>query len=323
MNQDLQNIPNSTQVNLQNPSEPIAMRSEEMQNHSEPESESFRIVPNGSEEVRNETHNIPNHSEEPYRTAASCSDDNTEHTITVREAARIFEEAGIPRTERALTNWCNKNTRGVTRLDCCYRESQRRYYITPQSIDAAIKEEREKALHRGVQNATLFSAEAEQLSDRVQNEVHNGSEEMRNRSEQESESFRTVPNSSEEVRNETKNVPNRSAGDTDSFTSGHEKKSRISDTDEPVDKKEKDALKELQIENYELKVQLEGQKHLIRKFDELVDGERGRHEKEKLALVDRLTDARYQVGSLEEKLLQLEAPKGEIATAEVTEVRNL
>jgi hypothetical protein len=76
------------------------------------------------------------------------------------------------------------------------------------------------------------------------------------------------------------------------------------------------------MENYDLKVLLEGQKHMIRKFDELVDGERDRHEKEKLALVDRLTDARYQIGSLEEKLLLIEAPRDDIHTAEVTEVRD-
>ena len=72
------------------------------------------------------------------------------------------------------------------------------------------------------------------------------------------------------------------------------------------------------MENYELRVQLEGQKYLIKKFDELVNGERERHEKEKMMLVDRLTDARHQIGSLEQKLLQLEAPKGSYREAEVS-----
>ena len=70
------------------------------------------------------------------------------------------------------------------------------------------------------------------------------------------------------------------------------------------------------MENYNLRVQLEGQKYLVKKFDELVEGERERHESEKLALVDRLTDARQQIGSLEEKLLQLEAPKRKVRDAE-------
>jgi hypothetical protein len=56
-------------------------------------------------------------------------------------------------------------------------------------------------------------------------------------------------------------------------------------------------------------VQLQGQKYLVGKYDELISGERERHEREKLALVDRLTDARQQMGSLKEKLLRLDAPK--------------
>jgi hypothetical protein len=75
-------------------------------------------------------------------------------------------------------------------------------------------------------------------------------------------------------------------------------------------------LKELQLENFELQVQLKGQQFLVRKFDDLVSGERERHEREKLALVDRLTDARYRIGSLEEKLLRLGAPEQSMRDAE-------
>ncbi len=190
--------------NLQTTSEPVETPSEETQNHSEQNAQPFRTVPIYSEEVRNESNNVQNNSEEHSRTAPSCSDENSEHTITVREAARIFEEAGILRTERALTNWCNKNARGIARLNCCYRESQRRYYITPQSINEAIKEERQKVLHRGEQNSTLFSNEAEQLSDHVQNEVQNSSEETQNRFDQIAQPFRTIQNSSEDVQSERK-----------------------------------------------------------------------------------------------------------------------
>ena len=73
------------------------------------------------------------------------------------------------------------------------------------------------------------------------------------------------------------------------------------------------------MENYNLKVQLEGQRYLVMKFDDLVDGERKRHEQEKLALVDRLTDARHEIGTLEQKLLQLEAPKGAVRDAETAD----
>ena len=91
---------------------------------------------------------------------------------------------------------------------------------------------------------------------------------------------------------------------------------------ETVSEAERARLKELQMENYELRVQLEGQKHLVRQFDKLVDGERERHEREKLALVDRLTDARHEIGTLEQKLLQLEAPKGTVRDAETSPPQN-
>lgn len=308
MNKDIKLILNGMQDLLADSSESAENVTEETQDYSEKGSEQFRTGQNHSEGVQNETKFNPISSEERRRTAASCSDENTDHTITVREAARILEEAGILRTERALTNWCNRNSRGVTRLDCCYCQSQRRYYITPQSIKTAIKEEQQKALHRNEQNVTLLSSEAEQLSDSVQSEVQNDSEEMRNQTERIVRPFRTIQNDSEEVRKETKNTLNDSKDYTTNTRPDYEESTEKSSANEPLDKIEKDSLKELQMENFELKVQLEGQKYLTRKFDELVDGERERHEKEKLALVDRLTDARHQIGSLEEKLLQIEAP---------------
>ncbi len=312
MDNDIEQIPNSVQINLPNYSEPIETTSEGRQNHSEHNAEQFRTVSHHSTKVRNETMNIPNSSEGNNRTAPSCSNKNSGYTITVREAARIFEEAGILRTERTLTNWCNTNARGIARLDCCYRESQHRYYITPQSINKMVREERQRMLDRNKHNAALFSAEAEHLSDHVQNEVQNSSEEAQVHPEQFTEPFRTVLINSERVRNEAKNIPNDFVGSPDNPSPEHNNKTDRGGANEPLDKEKKDALKELQMENYELKVQFEGQKHMIRKFDELVDGERDRHEKEKLALVDRLTDARYQIGSLEEKLLLIEAPRGDI-----------
>jgi hypothetical protein len=59
----------------------------------------------------------------------------------------------------------------------------------------------------------------------------------------------------------------------------------------------------------------------VRQFDSLVAGERERHEKEKMALVDRLTDARHQIGGLEQRLLQLEAPRSTVRDVELTDDR--
>ena len=67
------------------------------------------------------------------------------HTVTVKEAARMFEAAGVPRTERSVVAWCNANRHEVARLDGFYDESQHRWFITPESIERAIAEEKSKA----------------------------------------------------------------------------------------------------------------------------------------------------------------------------------
>ena len=67
------------------------------------------------------------------------------HTLTVREAARMFEAAGVARTERSVINWCQPNRQGIMRLDSYYDPNERKYYITPQSIEAVIQEEIQRA----------------------------------------------------------------------------------------------------------------------------------------------------------------------------------
>ena len=67
------------------------------------------------------------------------------HTLTVREVARRFEEAGVARTERSIINWCQPNRQGISRLDCYYDPNERKYYITPQSVEMAIQEEIQRA----------------------------------------------------------------------------------------------------------------------------------------------------------------------------------
>jgi len=92
----------------------------------------------GSEERSNDAEGSIPTTAESFRTAPVCPQIHDQHSITVREAARIFEEAGVPRTERAITNWCNRNARGVVRLDCCYDERERKYDIAPASIDRVV-----------------------------------------------------------------------------------------------------------------------------------------------------------------------------------------
>lgn len=102
-------------------------------------SEGFGNVPQGSEAFGK----IPQPSE-TFRAVRNISERTQNHTLTVREVARLFEQAGVPRTERSIINWCQLNRQGVARLDAFFDENEGRYYVTPQSVTRAIEEERAK-----------------------------------------------------------------------------------------------------------------------------------------------------------------------------------
>ncbi len=70
----------------------------------------------------------------------------------------MFEAAGVARTERSIINWCQVNKMGVDRLDNYFDPNERKYFISPQSVDLAIQEEKAKALK---------GAEIQQLSETV------------------------------------------------------------------------------------------------------------------------------------------------------------
>ena len=103
-------------------------------------SESFRTVPQASETFGK----VPNHSAR-FGNVPHPSERNENHSLTVREAARMFEAAGVARTERSITNWCQPNRSGVARLDAYFDPNERKYYITPQSVELAMAEEKAKA----------------------------------------------------------------------------------------------------------------------------------------------------------------------------------
>ena len=102
-------------------------------------SEPFGNVPNPSESFRT----IPN-ATEGFGTFPKVSERKENHTLTVREVARMFESAGVARTERSIINWCQPNKLGVSRLEAYFDPNERRYFITPQSVELAIKEEQAK-----------------------------------------------------------------------------------------------------------------------------------------------------------------------------------
>jgi hypothetical protein len=93
------------------------------------DSEVFRTLPNESEQVGT----VPNLSEELARVE--------KYALTVREVARMFEEAGVPRTERSITKWCAPNPHGAPRLMCQFEPNEHRWLITEESARLAIAEE--------------------------------------------------------------------------------------------------------------------------------------------------------------------------------------
>ena len=103
-------------------------------------SEPFGKIPNTSESFRT----IP-HAAEDFRTLPKVSERKESHTLTVREVARMFESAGVARTERSIINWCQPNKLGIPRLDAYFDPNERRYFISSQSVGLAIKEEQAKA----------------------------------------------------------------------------------------------------------------------------------------------------------------------------------
>ena len=107
-------------------------------------SETFGKIPNTSESFRT----IPQAAED-FRTLPKFTERKESHTLTVREVARMFESDGVARTERSIINWCQPNKLGIPRLDAYFDPNERRYFISRQSVDLAIKEEQAKAAKSG------------------------------------------------------------------------------------------------------------------------------------------------------------------------------
>lgn len=209
-------------------------------------SESFGTVPKVSEDFRN----VPNPSEQFGKAHATVIKTES-HSMTVREAARAFEDAGVARTERSITNWCQLNRQGVSRLDCYFEENDHKYYITPESVERAIHEELAKAREQGV-----------------------------------------LPNPSERVKEEPEVK-----------------------REEPARRPEPEApaegalarLKELELENRDLMITTRAKDMFIDQLQK----DREAFVRERQQLIDQLISSSRQIGELETKLLQIEAPKPE------------
>ena len=93
-------------------------------------------VPQASADFRT----VPNPTEE-FGKVPQAAEGRENHTLTVRETARMFEAASVARTERTIINWCQPNRQGIARLDSYYDPNEHKYYIKPQSVETVIQEE--------------------------------------------------------------------------------------------------------------------------------------------------------------------------------------
>jgi hypothetical protein len=109
---------------------------------------------------------LPKDSEE-YGNFRNVSERKETHIINIKEATKMFEKSGVARTERSIINWCYPNKQGISRLDCFYDNNERKWFITPQSVDLAIKEEIARVKNRGLSHSVsvLDNSETSTLND--------------------------------------------------------------------------------------------------------------------------------------------------------------
>lgn len=115
------------------------------------DAETYGNVPHSSASYGN----LP-HTAAAFRNVPHSAEKTEQHTLTVKEVARMFEQAGVPRIERSIINWCQPNRQGIARLDAFFDTNERKYFITPQSVTAAIGEEqaKQRASEKGTQVET-------------------------------------------------------------------------------------------------------------------------------------------------------------------------
>ena len=101
-------------------------------------------IPSGIPQASAAFRTVPNQTEE-FGKVPQAAEQRENHTLTVRETARMFEAAGVARTERSIINWCQPNRQGIARLDSYYDPNERKYYVTPQSVETVIQEEIQRA----------------------------------------------------------------------------------------------------------------------------------------------------------------------------------
>jgi hypothetical protein len=235
------------------------------------DSESFGTVPQDAEAFGS----IPNASES-FGTAQHTKERAENHTLTVREAARIFEDTGVARTERSIVNWCGPNKHGISRLDCYFEPNEHRYFITPESVERVIAEERAKA--KAAETALAGSEPFGNLP----NDVHSS---FGTRPDA-SESFGTVPQDTVDGRSRATSPPELAA-DADALQR---------------------QIEELEKELIDLRITNRAKDFFIEQLKE----DRQHFARERASLITQFAENARRIGELETRL-ELEAPKDEMA----------
>ncbi|MGE0682424.1 MAG: hypothetical protein AB7P69_16180, partial [Candidatus Binatia bacterium] len=86
------------------------------------------------------------HPAETFGNVPHVTEKTEAHTLTVREAAKHFEAAGVARTERSIINWCNLCIPAMSSS-----QTRRRRAVTPSmanSVRVEAKASRSGATRR-------------------------------------------------------------------------------------------------------------------------------------------------------------------------------
>ena len=86
---------------------------------------------------------------EDFRNVPPSAERKANPTPHVRQVSRHFAAAGVVRTERSIVNWCPRNALGTAKLDAYFDPHERKYFITPGSVEVAIAAEQAKAQKPG------------------------------------------------------------------------------------------------------------------------------------------------------------------------------
>ena len=66
---------------------------------------------------------------EGFRNMPQLSERKENHTLTVRDVSRMFETAGVARSERSIVNWCQRNALGAAKLDAYLVSGRKRLFF--------------------------------------------------------------------------------------------------------------------------------------------------------------------------------------------------